>query len=287
MFSLTDIARRFPGRIALTLLLVVAEALLGILFPLFIGWAVNDLVDSSYTGLLWLGGLGLLSLFIGSARRFYDTRIYSHIYTDYATRMVSEGKRQQLSLSQLSARSGLLTELVEFFEHSVPEIVFSLIGVVGVLGIVLTLNAGVFVACLGLLFVMTTVYLVTGNRQYRFHGQYNQVMEQRVDALAHATPTGRRAHFMQLMRWNIKLSDMETLNFGVIWLAVIALLVAAPVLTVSGADVTPEVGTLLAILIYVFDYSEKVVSLPYFVQQLIRLQEISDRLNAGGTAASK
>ena len=63
MFSLTAIYRRYPFRVSLTMLLVVFESLLDLLFPLVIGWAVNDLVKGEYHGLAMLGGLGLTSLY--------------------------------------------------------------------------------------------------------------------------------------------------------------------------------------------------------------------------------
>lgn len=279
LFSLTAIYRRYPFRISLTMLLVVFESLLDLLFPLVIGWAVNDLVKGEYHGLAMLGGLGLTSLLMGSARRFYDTRVYSGIYSDTASKMVSNGRKKGLSVSKISARSSLLTELVEFFEHSIPGIFLSLIGVVGTLAIIATLNIEIFFACLGLLLLMIAMYLITGEKQYQYHTQYNQILEQRVDILTQRTNTAVRSHFLKLMRWNVKLSDVETLNFGVIWFGTISLLVATPLLAINGTDSVPEVGTILAILIYVYDYSEKVVTLPFFIQQLIRLKEISNRMN--------
>ncbi len=279
MYSLKSIAKRFLGRISFTFLLVVIESLLDVLFPLFIGWAVNDLIENSYTGLFMLGSLGLLALLIGAARRFYDTRIYGGIYQTIAYEMVSQGKKVDTSVSKLSARSGLLTELVEFFEHSMPGIVFSLVGVVGTLIIIASLNLSIMFACLALLILMIITYWLTGNIQYDYHGHYNHILEQRVDVLSQNESQFIRKHFVDLMRWNIKLSDLETINFSVIWLGVIALFISAPLIAINSDSTVPEVGTLLAILIYIFDYSGKVVTLPLYIQQLIRLQEISQRLS--------
>ena len=278
MFSLTAIAKRFSGRISFTLMLVVFESLLDILYPLFIGWAVNDLLKDSYEGLWLLGGLGLASLCLGSARRFYDTRIYSGIYSRVATEMVQYGRQQGLSVSKLAARSNLLTELVEFFEQAVPGILLSVIGVVGTLMVIVTLNVEVFYACLGLLLLMAITWWLTGSQQYLYHHGFNHVLEQQVDVLKDHKLPNVRHHFLDLMRWNIKLSDMETLNFAVLWLGVIGLLLGAPVLAVTYGNVV-EVGTILSLLIYVFEYSDKVVTLPFYIQQLIRLSEISHRLN--------
>ena len=58
--------RRFKKKISLTLLLVVAEASLDLLFPLFIGFTINSLLDQSYTGVAALAVLGILALLVGS-----------------------------------------------------------------------------------------------------------------------------------------------------------------------------------------------------------------------------
>lgn len=280
MFSLSSIAKRYRWRIFLTQSLVVIESVLDILYPLFIGWAVNDLINQSYQGLILLGLLGVSSLVLGSARRFYDTRIYAGIYSQTATDLVDQGRQQGLSVSKLSARSDLMTELVEFFEQSMPGIILSLIGVVGTLLVIANLHLQVFLGCLVLVVIMLITWWLTGSTQYRYHQNMNHILEQRVDVLGHKNMPGVRAHFIDLMRWNIKLSDLETVNFAVLWLAVVALLLATPVLAISLSPETPQVGTLLSLLIYVFEFSEKVIMLPFFIQQLIRLSEISNRLNS-------
>lgn len=279
MFSLSALFERYPKRISFTLLLVVLESLLDLFYPLVIGLAVNDLVKGEYNGLIYLAVLGFSTLVMGAARRFYDTRVYSGIYSEIASRMVSQGREKALSVSKLSARSSLLTELVEFFEHAIPGIVLSIVGVVGTLIVIATLNIDIFYACLGLLVLMTMTYWLTGKTQYFYHEQFNHILEQRVDYLTAKTNMAVRSHFMNLMRWNVKLSDMETINFSVIWLGTIALFVATPMLAINMGGETPEVGTILAVLMYVFDYSEKTVTLPFYIQQLIRLKEISNRLN--------
>lgn len=86
--SLWALLVRFRGRIALTMQLVLAESIIGVLLPLFIGFAINGLLEDSTTGLLHLGSLGVLALIIGSIRRLYDTRAYAGIYTKISTEMV-------------------------------------------------------------------------------------------------------------------------------------------------------------------------------------------------------
>ena len=275
--SLKSILLRFKWRISFTLSLVVIETLLGLLYPLFIGWAINDLLNNSFNGIYLLAGLGISSVVIGSVRRFYDTRIYAGIYQTITPEMVANEKARKQSTSTIAARSSLLTEFVEFFENVLPEVITSFIGLVGLLMIIIALNVEVFFACLALLGLVILIYLLTGNRNYQLNAGYNTELENQVEAINHPDISHAKEHFRCLMRWNIRLSDLETLNYFIIWISVVALFVYTPIAAIDGDIV--DYGIIVALLMYVFDYIEKISTLPLYVQQVIRLKEISNRIS--------
>lgn len=267
---------RFKYKISFTMLLVVAESILDLLFPLFIGYAINGLLDQHYTGVLALAVLGILALLAGSGRRFYDTRAYAVIYTTLSSEMVVREQAKNSVISTISARASLLNEFVRFLENSMPMIVTSLIGVVGILVIIFSLNLPIFGACIAILVLIFVVYLLSGKWNYRYNKHYNDELENQVNSLSTQNMSLIDAHFKTIMRWNIKLSDLETVNYFVIWLGIIGLLVFSPIAAVSSGVL--NYGLIFSILMYVFQYIESLVSLPYFIQQVIRLQEISGRL---------
>ncbi len=274
--TITSLVSRFKGKVSLTLLLVLAEAILGLLFPLFIGYAINDLLVEKFTGIYLLGGLGILSLIVGSGRRFYDTRIYSQIYIRISEEMVAKEQARESSLSKISARASLLTEFVEFLENSMPMILESIISVVGILVIIFTLNLTVFWASIGLFFLMVVIYLLSGKLNYRFNEGYNNEIENQVTALTSQDMGIIRKHLIAVTIWNIKLSDLETWNYVAIWLGIIAVLLVTPMVVIGSGVI--NYGRVFSILMYVFQYTESLLMLPFFIQQIIRLQEISARL---------
>ncbi|GAA3938128.1 ABC transporter six-transmembrane domain-containing protein [Litoribacillus peritrichatus] len=283
--SLKHIILRFKWRIAFTFFLIIAGASLNIFFPLVIGLAIDGLLAGSYEGIYHLGLLGGLTLVIGTAQRFYDTRIYAGIYCQIAPEMVSDGQSKGQPLSTISARSALLTEFVEFLENSLPEVVGAIIGVVGALLLIASLNFTVFLACLGLLLLIMVIYSVTGKFNYALNSGYNDQLEHQVIALESKNKDVVHRHFGALMRWNIKLSDLETSNYLVIWLGVIALLVFTPITVID--DGVLQYGLVFSLLMYVFEYIESLVTCPIFVQQLIRLHEISKRLSCDPVAINQ
>lgn len=274
--TLKALILRFKWRISLTFLLVILEALLGILYPLLIGLAINDLLEGRYDGIVHLGILGGGSLIIGSLRRFYDTRVYSRIYSQITPEMIERERQKGSPVSQISARSHLLIEFVEFLENSMPELVEAIIALIGIMIIIATLNLNVFYGCMGVLLLIFSVYAVSGKFHYRFNVNYNNELEKQVAIIEKETLPVIKNYYRSLMKWNIRLSDLETANYFVIWLGVIALFLYTPITVIESGVL--EYGMVFSILMYVFDYIEKVVTFPLYLQQFIRLREISSRL---------
>ncbi|MBT3313058.1 MAG: hypothetical protein HN390_00455 [Anaerolineae bacterium] len=272
--SIGGLLSRFKGKVSFTFFLVLFEAILDLLYPLFIGFAINDLLEKSYSGIYALAGLGILGLLIGSGRRFYDTRAYTSIYITLSEEMVLRERENKSSISKISARSSLLTEFVEFLENSVPTIVSSVIGVVGILIVVATLSIPVFWACTLLFLLMVLIYVFSGNKNFIYNKGYNNEIENMVNALSAEGTEAMRAHYKSLIGWNIKLSDLETWNYAALWTGIIGLLVYAPIAVINSG--TTNYGAIFSILMYVFQFVEGLVSLPLFIQQIIRLQEISN-----------
>ncbi|MEM9521267.1 MAG: ABC transporter six-transmembrane domain-containing protein [Actinomycetota bacterium] len=275
--SLTALVRRFPWRVGATVALVLIEAVIELLLPLFLGLAINDLLADRYGGLVALGVLGVAALVIGSARRFVDTRTYAGMYEIIAAEMVEGEQARGTATTRIAARTTLLGEFVEFLEDSMPQIVNAVIGTVGILLIIGGLNVNVLFACLGLFALLIVTYWASARRNFNLNRGYNDELEQQVAAIESGDRDRIGRHFRTLMRWNRQLSDLETLNYVVIWLGVIALLIYAPIEVIEPGET--EYGFAFSTILYVFQYIEAVVMLPLFIQQLIRLQEIAGRLS--------
>jgi len=274
--SISNLLVRFKWKVLFTFILVIFEAFLSLLFPLFIGFAINGLLEERYTELISLAGLGFLALVIGASRRLYDTRIYASIYQIVSKEMVIREQNKGSSVSTIAARATLLTEFIEFLENSMPLIVTNFIGVFGVLILIFSLNLNIFKACLAVFILIVVVYIFSGNKNFQINEKFNNQLEKQVEALSSKDLGIIENHFRLVMRWNIKLSDLETCNYSVIWIGLLSLLVYAPVAVINNG--ITSYGHAFSVLMYVFEYIGSVSSLPYFIQQIIRLQEISNRL---------
>lgn len=272
-----SLLKRFPGRYALTLLLVVLESAGWVFFPLFIGRAINSVLADSVRGLYELAVLGIVTMGIAVVRRLVDSRAYGGIYTTLGEEMVA--RDTESSTSTRTARLGMLREIVEFFENSLPELIVSTVGLAGTVLILSALNFPIFIGCLIVTAATVTLYALTGKRITRYNEGLNDEHERRVDIVHSGNPARVARHLRRMMRWNIRLSDLEAATFGVNWLFMIALMVYS---VSAAAERTVDYGTVFAVVMYVFEFMESMMMLPFHYQEWLRLREISGRLEAVG-----
>lgn len=275
-FSLAQLVRRFWKRTTLTWALVLLEGACLVLMPLVIGWTVDDLMNGSHSGLLKLAALCGLLLVVGAGRRVYDTRAYARIYRTVVGELVAHEQRKETSLSKISARSSLFTELLYFLEESIPGILHQFINLAGTLVIIALIDSKVFLVCLASMAFTAVVYGFSEKRIFRLNAGANDELERQVDVLASRAEREIGGHFKRLMDWRIKLSDLETLNFSLVWVALASLLILTVVIVTSSREVT--FGQIVSTVMYVFGFTESVLVLPLYFQQLIRLREITTRL---------
>ncbi|MXX68410.1 MAG: hypothetical protein F4Y74_05575 [Gemmatimonadales bacterium] len=272
--------KRFAGRFALTMSLVVLEAVGWILFPLFIGRAIDSVLADSTRGLYEFGALGIATMLIAIVRRLVDSRAYARIYVGLGEEMVGADVESDTSIR--TARLGMLREVVEFFENSLPALVNSLIGLGGTVLILWLLNVPVFLGCLLVAVATVTLYALTGRLTTRYNEGFNDQYERQVDAVHSGDPRRLGEHLRAMMRWNIRLSDLEAGTFGLNWVFMTGLLVFA---VASAAEQTLEYGAVFAIVMYVFQFVESMLGIPLYYQQWLRLREISGRLAGVGVEA--
>ena len=271
-----SLLKRFAGRYALTLLLVVLESAGWVFFPLFIGRAIDSVLADSVRGLYELAVLGIVTMGIAVVRRLVDSRAYAGIYTTLGEEMVA--RDTESSTSTRTARLGtqgdrrVPGELAPGTDCQRGGAGRHRVDPVGA-------ELPIFIGCLIVTAATVTLYALTGNRITRYNEGLNNEHERRVDIVHSGNPARVARHLRRVMRWNIRLSDLEAANFGVNWLFMVALMVYS---VGAAAEQTVEYGIVFAVVMYVFEFMESMMMLPFHYQQWLRLREISGRLEAVG-----
>ena len=172
----------------------------------------------------------------------------------------------------------MIGELVEFLENSLPALINTIIGLMGVIIIIATLNLTVFYGSIVVTLIIFLIYWLSSKRTIAFNKSSNDELEKQVVIIATNDKKLLRDHLKEMMKWNIKLSDLEALNFSISWIVLSIFLVTFIVISVNGGIL--KYGILFSLIMYVFQYIESVISLPFFYQNWLRLREIKDRIEA-------
>lgn len=272
--NIKAILKKYRSRFVFTFLLLFLEAGIAILFPLFIGYAIDSVINGSYLGAVHLGILSIAALAVGVGRRVFDSRFYARVYRNIGMR--ADTKIQDKSASVRSARLSMIGELVEFLENSLPELINTVIGLIGVVVIIATLNLTVFYSSLIVTLLIFLIYWLSSKRTMNLNKSSNDEFEKQVIIIATNDKKLLRNHLKEMMKWNIKLSDLEAFNFSVSWILLSLFLVVSIVFSIQ--DGVLEYGLLLSLVMYVFQYIESVINLPFFYQNWLRLLEITRRI---------
>lgn len=265
----------YRRRIALSLLLAMAEAGGQVVLPFLIGIALDDYLGGSYRGLALLASVGLVTMLLAVTRRIHDARLYARIYQKIA----AEALQREAGLSGKTARLNMLREVVDFLEYSMPMLIANLSAFVGTLVFLAALSVPVFVGALIMSVLIVAIYAATTRRTVALNRGYNDEYERQVDVLRRNDNARVRRHVGLLNSWSIKLSDVDTINYALSMTLTIALQVFA-IVTITHQGM--EEGAVLSVVLYVFEFSATAPYLPDSWQEYLRLREILQRLRRAG-----
>ena len=273
---LGSICREYRGRLAITWILFNLENVFRLLQPLVLGLAINDLLIGSWRGLGLFVGQHLSYTTIGCLRQMYDTRTYTAIHSDLATRIVVGQRSHRVDVSRVTARSAMVRDYADFLERTVPLIVRAAYSIVGALAMLALYDWTLVPSCLALLLPACLLNTAYGRRTLSLTRGLHDQLEHDVEVVQRADAGHVRRHYDRIAQWRIRLSDTEALNFGMMEIFVMALLVTTLVQFCSAGTVSA--GDVFAVFRYVLLFVMGIDTLPEVVRQISRLRDIGTRL---------
>lgn len=264
-------------QLLLTYSLFSLEMLGSLLRPFFLGLAVNDLIKGSYQGLIVLSLVHISWLIIGTIRHMYDTRTYSSIYTSLVTQFLSR-RYGKTEVSKLSAHSTLAREFVDFLEFDLAYVIEALYSIVGSLVLLYFYDAAVVAICFALLVPVMAISYFYGKKMKRLTRLKNDELENQVNIISQGNNEVIRMHYDKLRTWQIKISDKEALNFGIIEIMVMLVIGASLLISTNVFGTTMLAGNIIGMYTYILKFVSGLDTIPYTVQRLTSLNDITRRI---------
>lgn len=274
---LKQIIKQHRYRLLLTYILFSLEMLGNLLRPLFLGIAVNDLMKGSYHGLVLLSAVHFSWLVIGTIRHRLDTRTYTAIYSSLVTRFLAR-RYNKADVSRLSAHSTLAREFVDFLEFDLVYVIEALYSILGSLLLLLYYDVQVVGVCLSILLPVIALSYWYGKRMHKLNKQKNDELEKQVDIIATGNYHMIRQHYDNLRKWQVRISDQEAWNFGIMEIMVMIVIGLSLLITNKTTGAAIEAGSLIGIYSYIQRFVSGLDTIPYTVQRLSSLTDITRRI---------
>ncbi len=264
-------------RLLLTYVLFTLEMIGNLMRPFFLGIAIDDLLKGSYRGLILLSIVHFTWLIIGTIRHRLDTRTYSAIYTSLVTKFLSR-RYKKADVSKLSAHSTLAREFVDFLEFDLVYVMEAVYGIAGSLLMLFFYDSAVVIVCLSILLPVTAFSYFYGKRMKKLNTLKNDELEKQVDTISTGNNLLIREHYDNLRKWQIRISDQEAWNFGLMEIMVIVVMGLSLLITNKTMGASIEAGSLVGIYSYIQRFVSGLDTIPYTVQRLSSLQDITSRI---------
>lgn len=276
--TIGNLFKVFRLRIALIWAIILVETGLMALIPLFIGFAIDDLLVGRDTAFWPLAGIMGALITLAIIRRAYDTRVYGAIRVEMDKEQVKRAK--DVPVSTLNAQLSMGRELVDFLEDTFPMAMASPVQVVISVAVLyafapqLAMAAGA--AALGVL----GVYMLFHRSFYRLNSALNEQTERQVKTLDRRALFPALAHLLRLRRLEVQLSDREAVLYGAVFVVLLGMILFNLRLATGLPDVTA--GMIFSVVSYSWEFVESALALPVTLQSWTRLSEIMTRINGNG-----
>ena len=276
--SLRSVVAMYRWQLVLTYTLFSIEMLGSLMRPYFLGEAVDGLLEGHYRGLFLLSGVHLTWLVVGTIRHMYDTRTFSAVYTTFVTRLLSQPTEDD-DLSRRSALSTLARQVTDFMEFDVNYLAEMFYNVIGSMIVLFIYDRWVVAICVAVLVPVIVLGRVYGIKVTRLtHQQFDEI-ERQVDVIATRDEQLITQHYHTLRRWQIRISDLEAWNFGVLEVFVLVTVAGALLISARTGDIPLGVGAIIGMYSYVLRFASGLETIPYMVQRLGALRDILRRVS--------
>lgn len=275
--TLKLLGQRHSRKLILTFLLVAAENITMLLYPLLAGFAINAIVTGQALHAVLYAVMVFVMWAIGAARRSIDTRTFARIYAELAVPVIIAQREEQHSASTIAARVALSREFVDFFEKHLPVLVTSVASIIGAAAMLLLLQFWTGVACLFILAFFALFLPGFSSRNEALFVRLNDRLEKEVAFVNSASRRSLSRHYDVLARLRIKLSDREAFGYLAIG-TVTAILFASTILTMS-FEGGMYAGHIYSVMTYMWMFAMSLDDGPQLLEKYSQLKDIGKRVN--------
>jgi ABC-type multidrug transport system fused ATPase/permease subunit len=132
--------------------------------------------------------------------------------------------------------------------------------------------------CLTILFPVVAVSYFYGKKMRKLNQQKNDELEHQVNIIETGNTLAIRRHFDKLRLFQIKISDKQAWNFGVMEIFSILVIASSLMITQRISTAVLDAGSVVGIYMYIKNFVSGLDTIPYAVEKFSSLQDITKRI---------
>lgn len=293
--NLIDLIKRFRGKLAVALSLVVIENVAWILEPAIFGWVIDALIGRvAATGLrpqlfsfdaglfpltVWIGVYAVNSC-TGVLRRVIDQKIFLNVFTHIAGEVSRIAKERGHGVSRTAAWAQLSREYITFCQYRLPEISEQVIAITGATVALAAFDWRIAVACASMIVPLVWINSLYSRKvsvsQKEYHDRYEDIYE----VFAAGDPERVKSYYTALARPQQRIANWGAFNFGVMRIVLLAVFLIVLYISVDLNQFTT--GSIYAIVAYLWTFVSSSEYLPELMESWTSIKDISRRLHDEG-----
>jgi len=263
LFSLKNLLQRHRLTIVDVVLLSVLESGLFVAQFYFIGKAINDLLNDSWSGVFILIALFVGKVLVSFIKQKRISKTYKTIYDELVVKTIG---------TPLSAG-----EDIDFFKGDLIKGFETIIRLFLVLLVLFILNKTIFLVALGLIVIVFLLYFFRRKRTIEISRDLaNEFVKDR-QILKERKPEALYQHHQSLEKLDNQLLGISAINLSIIEILSFVFLITSLVVLVK-TEGENALGTFFTMLYYVMAFSETMFLLPSIYQKYLKIQEMSKKL---------
>ena len=139
-------------------------------------------------------------------------------------------------------------------------------------------DTSVVLVCLSILLPVSLISFSYGRRMRKLNRMKNDELEKQVDVISSGNGHLIRQHYDNLRKWQVRISDQEAWNFGIMEILVMVVIGLSLLITNKTMGAEMEAGSLIGIYSYIQRFVSGMDTIPYTVQRLSALKDILFRM---------
>jgi len=277
LFSLKNLLQRHRLTIVDVVLLSVLESGLFVAQFYFIGKAINDLLNDSWSGVFILIALFVGKVLVSFIKQKRISKTYKTIYDELVVKTIGTPLSAGEDIDLVAPKNTIVYLITDFFKGDLIKGFETIIRLFLVLLVLFILNKTIFLVALGLIVIVFLLYFFRRKRTIEISRDLaNEFVKDR-QILKERKPEALYQHHQSLEKLDNQLLGISAINLSIIEILSFVFLITSLVVLVK-TEGENALGTFFTMLYYVMAFSETMFLLPSIYQKYLKIQEMSKKL---------